>query len=307
MMTGVQHKRWQKLAVAIVTISLSQSTFAGSETKRDGVQRDDVVYPKVSLVFAPGEVTKTLEISSFSVNMDNPTNDKCVVRLDRSDATQSRAIARVKTVSNIRVENLQPQFELEKFIADFRRAVPKIFSTMILADNVEGVVFRRDELKMEMSQILAAEPMRQVPKTFRSKLEQALITNLWGCYGDVMKFKGRTLQSKMSEYHQVWEKRLVGEVEGGLRQEARRAKIKSDQLAKTRLYMALKPSIGNVPDPGMTVDCVFEGAPNTVSLERINTVLSPYLEVFPRAQFKQLHKSNFLPMRESGVDKGQVL
>ncbi len=296
------------LAVALVTMAVSQiSLAAGSDTKRDAVRKDDVVYPKVALVFAPGETSKVLEVSSYSVSMDNPTNDKCVVRLGRSDASTSRAVARMKLVQDLRIENLQPKFEIEKFVSEFRRAVPKIFNSMILADNVEGVVFRRDELKMEMSQILAAEPMRQVPKGFRARLEQALITNLWGCYGDVNKFKGQTLQSKIGEYHQVWEKRLVSEVEGGLRQEARKAKIKSDQMAKTRVVMVLKPTMSNVPDPSMSVDCVFEGAPNSVTIERMNTVLSPYLEVFPRDQFKQLHKSNYLPLREAGSDKGQVL
>lgn len=299
------------MSVAFVMLCLSQVAVAagtnGGDAKRDTVRKDDIVYPKVALVFAPGETAKVLEVSSYSVTMDNPTNDKCIVRLGQSETSQSRAIARMKVVQNLRFENLQPKFELEKFVADFRRAVPKIFSSMIIADNVEGVVFRRDELKMEMNQILAAEPMRQVPKGFRARLEQALVTNLWGCYGDVNKFRGNTLQSKIGEYHQVWEKRLVSEVEGGLRQEARKNQIKSDQLAKTRLTMSLKPTISNVPDPDMTIECVFEGSPNSVTVERMNTVLSPYLEVFPRATFKQLHKSNYLPLRESASDKGQVL
>lgn len=299
---------YRMLTLGIVTVGLSQLAFAnGSNAKKETVKREDIVYPKVALTFAPGETSKVLEVSSFSVTMDNPTNDKCVVRLGQSDTSQNRAVARMKVVQNLRIENLQPKFELEKFVADFKRAVPKIFSQMIIADTVEGVVFRRDELKMEMSQILAAEPMRQVPKGFRARLEQALITNLWGCYGDVNKFRGATLQNKIGEYHEVWKNRLVSEVEGGLRQEARKTAIKSDQLAKTRVTMALKPTINNVPDPDMSIDCVFEGTPSSVTIERINTVLSPYLEVFPRATFKQLHKSNYLPLRESANDKGQVL
>lgn len=299
---------YQLLTLVIVTVGLSQYSWsAGPDSKRDNVKREDILYPKVALVFAPGETSKVLEVSSYSVTMENPTNDKCVVRLGHSETSQSRAIARMKVVQSLRIENLQPKFELEKFIADFKKTVPRIFSSMIIADNVEGVVFRRDELKMEMPQILAAEPMRQVPKTFRARLEQALISNLWGCYGDVNKFRGNILQSKLGEYHQVWENRLVNEVEGSLRMEAKKKKIASDQLAKTRVVMGLKPTINNVPDPDMSIDCVFEGAPSSVTIERINTVLSPYLEVFPRATFKQLHKSNYLPLRESANDKGQVL
>lgn len=283
------------------------STVVALKRNTKVIRKGDVVYPKLGLTFAPGETRKDLENSTFSIALNNPSQDRCEIRVSQGDTSRSRVVGHLKVVRNLRVESLQPRFEVEKFISDFKAYVPRIFSEMITSDSAEGVVFRRDELKMEMNSILASDPMRQVPKGFRSRLEQSLVTHLWGCYGDLMKFKDRA-GSRLSQFRQLWTNRLVSDVESGLRKETRKKAVGSDQLAKTRVVLDLKHAhAGAGADPELTVDCIFEGPTHAFTLDRLNSVLSPYLEIIPRREYQDLFKRNSLPMREIRRDKSDMI
>lgn len=295
--------------VALIVTPMTTATAASAGVKRDVLlTHDDVVYPKLALVFAAGESSKVIERSSFNMALGTPLQDRCEIRLNDQDTSNTRAIGRVKFIDQIRVDNMQPRFEVEKFVTDFRKAVPHIFSTMIKQDSAEGIVFRKDDLHEEMSQILSTEPMRQVPKGFRARLEQSLITHLWGCYGDLLKYKSAASQSlarRMTEFKSLWSNKLVTDVELGLRQQTKGRKVGSDQMAKTRVSMNLKQGVPGVPDPRVSIDCMFEGPPSLLNIERMNAVLSPYFEVFSRQQYRQLVQSSSLPLRQTAGEQGQ--
>lgn len=267
------------------------------------IKKEDIVYPKLALVFDAGETTKVIEKSSFNITMANPLRDRCEIRV-REAFSDKRIMGRLKKVQDLRIQIEQPKLEIDRFVGELRAYVPQVFSSMIKHDPVEGVVFRKDDLKMEMNTILNSDPLQQVPRTFRARLEQSLVTHLWGCYGDLMKYRSKAssvVSGKLRELKQMWGDRLVSDVAASLRTQAKSRDVRSDQLAKTKVSLRLGQVNPNAPDPGLEIDCVFEGPASTFSRERLNTALSPHFEVFPRRDFARLRKQNALPFQEAAL------
>ena len=295
---------WRTAAtIVLVLVMFFEAAQAQLASRDSKIQKDDILYPKLAMSFAAGESSKVIEKSTFSVEMANPLNDRCEFRVRES--RDAIAIGRLKRVDAVRIEAIQPRLEIDRFVADLKAYAPRVFSSMILQDQVEGIVFRKDDLKMEMNQILASEPLRQVPKTFRARLEQSLVTHLWGCYGDLLKYKSEAssvMGRRLRELKQIWSNRMVTDVETGLRSQAKARAVQSDQLAKTKVTLQLRPATANSPDPDLRIECVFEGSTKTFSVERLNAALSPHFELFSKQDFVRLQKQNALPMRTMETD-----
>lgn len=279
-----------------------KSDKVAQSTTIDSLKEGDFFYPKAAFIFEPGESKKPFENSSFDSQMKMAASGRCEVEIVLGSKDSRRALSKVQKISEIKTEEDTPTNTIETFLKSIRAPTLELFEKAVVVDEVEGIGFRSDDLKVRIPEIMEQEPWIQVPQKVKERVSQSLFTHIWAYWGDISKFKRKdysVLENAKQKYLPIYSEKIFRDIEGYLKSSQKQGKFVSDQMTNYRVLLQVgSPLVAKV-------NCQLEGAGKDFSLERLNRMMTPYYEVIPKSAFKVLDLENNLPPKTvlpSGVE-----
>ena len=230
------------------------------------------------------------EATSFDIGVARTVYDQCTVEIavnarkpDDESGLQRYDEQKLRSFS---VHTDTPEFKIEDFLADVKRESPKIYAAVLDVDDIEGPVFKSEDLVERLKMVLAKDPFRTIPSSSLAEVENIFVDQLQNLWGEVKKMKKKPVAEIKRALPGLRESsitRLENEL-GALfrtKQNALRkskSELRSDRL--TRTYVSMKFAGENETRPlASLVQCSFEGSGEHLGVDRLNGVLSPHFEL----------------------------
>lgn len=258
--------------------------------RTETIRRGDLLVSHMGVAMIDGKKSNELEASSFEASSSKPVLDKCrfeIVESAKSWKSKEQSFP-PQSLDNVRLRAEIPDFDMLAFMEKLHPSAEKIFSQVVDVDELAGPMFKREDLKEKVRVAFLDAPYTSLPKSTLVNVEQAIITHLWGYWGDVSKVKRKSLaevKAHMSEFREQWIKKLSETVRDQLRSEAksRIQSLKSDQLTRTMVVLNFNFKEEDKIAQSK-LECWFEGEKAKLTLQRLNAVIGPYFELVPRTQ-----------------------
>lgn len=279
-----------------------KSDKVAQSTTIDSLKEGDLFYPKAAFIFEPGENKKPFENSSFDSQMKMAASGRCEVEIVLGSKDSRRALSKVQKISEIKTEEDTPSTTVDSFLKAIKAPTLELFENAVVVDEVEGIGFRSDDLKVRIPEVMEQEPWIQVPQKVKERVSQSLFTHIWAYWGDISKFKRKdfsALEKAKQKYLPIYSEKIFKDIEGYLKSSQSQGKFVSDQMTNYRVLLQVgNPLVAKV-------NCQLEGTGKDFSLDRLNRMMTPYYEVIPKSAFKALDLENNLPPKTvlpSGVE-----
>lgn len=267
------------LSVTLFTNSWASSSESSQNPASPvGLKKGDLLVSRLDL---PTDLSD-LEATTFAVRGSEPAHDRCQIEM------HPRLMQPVpQKLQSVAVKTSTPEFDLIEFLEKMRPESEKIFNAIVDVDEFTGAWFKREDMSERIRMSFQLESFRSLPSHTQESVRAQIEAHLRSYWNEVAKSAKRPpdeLKTIMADARAQWITKLTQEVRWYLRSEAKKQKLVSDRLTETRVSLKFEATGEDGVKLRTDVQCRLEGESQGIESDRLNAVLSPYLEVVtPRA------------------------
>lgn len=283
------------IVLSIVSIAASAAEKPANLPRNptETLRRGDVMLTRLNVELTGDARKKSFEATSFEASSSRTVQDHCLFEVVRSKnlakSTEEPQALPPQTLESLRMRTEIPDFKLVGFLEDLRPAAEKIFVSVVDVDDLEGPVFKREDLKERLRMAMSESPFDTLPTSTVADIEQAFVAHIWGYWGEVGKLKKKNLdevKGLMADHRALWLTKLGENVQSSLKEQLRLAQksgseLRSDRLTRTFVTLNFQWKEDKTPAQSK-LECSFEGEKKRLTLDRMNAVINPHFELVPR-------------------------